>query len=125
MATKSQMSDAGRKRLLMDNDIDNAMYPEGEYPSVPQSHKTLQDLIDASSNVNAEMVTNPQHYHLEGLGIDAMEIIREVLGEEGWKAYCKGNMLKYLLRKKWDADEDVAKSGRYADMYRGIDLRGK
>lgn len=85
--------------------------------------RTLQDLLDAQP-VMGDMVNNPKHYELEP-GLDAMYVIRLVLGEEGWKAYCKGNMLKYLLRKKWDADEDIAKTGRYADMYKGVTKEGK
>lgn len=84
---------------------------------------TLQNLIDKDESIMNDMVVNPTHYEILP-GLDAMDVIRAILGEEGWKAYCKGNMLKYLLRKKWDADEDVAKTGRYADMYKG-DIRVK
>lgn len=81
-----------------------------------------------------DMVNKPSHYMLgdaeeiitileeSGGRLDAMHIIKIVLGQEGWKAYCKGNMLKYLLRKKWDADEDVAKAGRYSEMYTGENI---
>lgn len=80
----------------------------------------LRDVIE-QAELTTDMVNRPKHYRLvvNGHRVDAMDIIRAVLGEDGWKAYCKGNMLKYLLRDKWDADEDVAKSGRYADMYKG------
>jgi hypothetical protein len=72
------------------------------------------------------MVNRPSHYRLSEdtfEGLDAMEVIRLVLGEDGWKAYCKGNMLKYLLRAKWDDDEDTAKAGRYAEMYRWENIK--
>lgn len=91
-------------------------------PMCPPTWKTLSESVGVGEKKADDMVVNPKHYslseHWEGR-LDAMDVIRMVLGEEGWKAYCKGNMLKYLLRKKWDADQDVAKSGRYADMYKG------
>lgn len=63
-----------------------------------------------------DMVQAPSHYQLSD-DLEAKDVIRMVLGEDGWKAYCKGSMLKYLLRKKWNADEDVAKAGRFSEMY--------
>lgn len=70
-----------------------------------------------------DVVNHPPHYMLEieGDEVEAKNIIKAVLirqyGEEGFKAYCHGNMLKYLLRDKEDMEEDVAKTGKYSSMY--------
>lgn len=89
---------------------------------------TLSDVIVATGRHDLaaeieDMVERPNHYKMviKGVDMDAMDVIRYILGEEGWKAYCKGNMLKYLLRNKWNEDEDVAKCGRYSEMYRDPD----
>jgi len=56
-----------------------------------------------------DMVNRPPHYQGKVEVIDAIE---SALGEEGFKAYCRGNALKYISRagKKGDAEEDIRKA---------------
>lgn len=60
-------------------------------------------------------VHNPDHYKLNGLNIEVVDVIRSVLTEDEFKGWCKGNALKYLMRagKKDKAKEkqDFAKAG--------------
>lgn len=42
------------------------------------------------------LVENPEHY--KNFPLEVIEIIHFVLGDEGFKAYCIGNELKYRLR---------------------------
>ena len=71
-----------------------------------------------------DMVKHPKHYEVL-TGVEAKHIIEATLialyGENAYKAYCHGNMLKYLTRKKGNVSEDVAKAGRYSEMYSGED----
>lgn len=59
-------------------------------------------------------VHKPQHYKLFP-DMEVVDLIREVLTDEEWKGYCKGNILKYRLRagKKGDGMRDLAKSNVY------------
>lgn len=40
----------------------------------------------------------PEHYILDGLGVESIDVIRAVLGPEGFQAFCHGCALKYLIR---------------------------
>ena len=67
-----------------------------------------------------DMVDKPAHYMLiEAKDVQAIDVIRAVLGEEGYTAYCRGNALKYLLRDKWNRIEDVGKARTYCDFMLG------
>lgn len=57
-----------------------------------------------------DVVNHPEHYQLENLGVEALEIIREILSPEEYKGYLIGNITKYVLRhKKKNNDEDLGK----------------
>ena len=60
-------------------------------------------------------VKNPKHYELEGLELEAKDIIRSVLGKEGYISWCHGTALKYLFRagKKEDELKDYKKAKEY------------
>lgn len=61
-----------------------------------------------------DMVNNPPHYN-QG-DIECIDAIESALGREGFKAYCRGNAIKYLWRaehKHKDKDEDWAKANWY------------
>ena len=58
----------------------------------------------------ADMVNSPPHYN-QG-EIECIDAIKAALGEEGFKAYCRGNALKYTWRAnhKGNHDQDVQKA---------------
>lgn len=64
---------------------------------------------------HTDEVHNPNHYKLNGLNIEVVDVIRAVLTDEEFKGWCRGNALKYLMRagKKDKAKEkqDFAKAG--------------
>lgn len=61
-----------------------------------------------------DTIKNPSHYKLDGLDIEAIDVIEAVLGEEGFKAHCRGCALKYLLRAdKKNHKEDLKKARVY------------
>ena len=62
-----------------------------------------------------DMVNHPPHYQTDG--IECIVAIRAALGLEGFRAYCRGNVLKYTWRagKKIDAREDMLKAAWYAN----------
>lgn len=64
--------------------------------------------------VEADDVYYPSHYELEGLGIEAIDVIRSVLGSEKFAGYCRGNALKYLIRADHkNGVEDLEKARVY------------
>lgn len=61
-----------------------------------------------------ERVDKPSHYMLDGLNVEAVDVIRAVLGIEGFKKHCRGCALKYLLRaNKKNGLEDLKKARVY------------
>ena len=48
---------------------------------------------EMSDNVNS-----PKHYQIGGLGIEVIDVIKSVLGKEKFEGYCRGNVLKYVMR---------------------------
>jgi len=61
-----------------------------------------------------EQVNHPEHYQTGG--IEAIDYIAAKLGPEGFRAYCLGNVLKYVSR--WDTkngEEDLQKAAVYLE----------
>jgi len=58
-------------------------------------------------------VNHPSHYNQDG--IECVEAIRASLGD-GFPAYCKGNVMKYLWRYQYkNGIEDLEKAQVYLD----------
>ena len=71
---------------------------------------------------------NPDHYK-QG-DIECIDAIRAALGDYGFTAFCRGNVMKYVWRAglKGDPTEDLEKAAWYtnraAKVYEGIDVDG-
>jgi len=59
-------------------------------------------------------VDKPYHYN-HADGIECIEYIKQILGKEGFVAYCRGNVMKYNHRAfyKGNPTEDMAKAEQY------------
>lgn len=62
-----------------------------------------------------DMVHHPPHY-TQG-GIECIDALAAALGEEGFRAHCRGNAIKYLWRgpHKGTAVQDYEKAQWYID----------
>lgn len=69
------------------------------------------DATDPMDLVEVDMVNQPLHYKTES-GLECIDAIRAMLGEDAFIAYCKGTAMKYIWRSghKWNADEDIKKA---------------
>jgi hypothetical protein len=58
-------------------------------------------------------VERPRHYN--NGSVECIDAIRAALGDEGFQAYCQGNVLKYLWRHKYKGKpvEDLRKCSWY------------
>ena len=61
-----------------------------------------------------DVVNNPQHYTVGGY--EALDVIKAKLTPEEYRGYCKGNVLKYLMRANYKGshDTDCDKAEYYA-----------
>jgi hypothetical protein len=108
------------KRSVLEYDID-------QIPDVLRElfEEGVRDGMAAPESVSGEdaapdMVNHPPHY-TQG-GVECIDAIRAALGEDGFRAYCRGNALKYLWRAglKGDEAEDLAKAAWYARKAAGV-----
>lgn len=69
-----------------------------------ESHK--QRVID--------MVNNPRHYTVGGY--ESLDVIKAKLSPEEYRGFCKGNVLKYVMRSNYKGhhDQDCDKALFYA-----------
>lgn len=75
--------------------------------------KSLHELFDEIPDA----VHSPKHYQLED-GTEAVEHIRSLLGDDGFKSYAIGNALKYISRYegKGNPIQDLNKAKEYLGM---------
>lgn len=71
---------------------------------------------DAVAQIPAtvDVVNAPSHYR-QG-EVECIEAIRSALGKDGFEAYCKGNVIKYVWRhnhKPGSEGQDLAKAKVY------------
>jgi len=76
----------------------------------PSISGTIENLNTPSYN----NVSKPAHYN-HGEGIECIDYIKQVLGKEGFVAYCRGNQMKYQHRAfyKGSPVEDMEKAHQY------------
>ncbi|MGB0818876.1 MAG: DUF3310 domain-containing protein [Candidatus Puniceispirillaceae bacterium] len=72
----------------------------------------------ANDNLEADMVNNPPHY-TDG-EIECIDAIRAALGPDGFRAFCRGNAMKYIWRceLKDNMNTDLEKAGWYLQTAR-------
>lgn len=68
-------------------------------------------------------VHKPTHYNWRG--VECKDVIRQLLGSEGYKRYCEGNVIKYLYRytHKGTPATDIAKAAEYLRMIAEEEVR--
>ena len=67
---------------------------------------------------------NKESDNLDGLGIESIDVIKAVLREDGFKAFCRGNALKYLIRADHKGGvEDLEKARVYLNWEIGMEDR--
>ena len=72
------------------------------------------DTRRASPAKDYNSVSKPAHYN-QGEGIECIDYIKQILGKEGFVAYCRGNQMKYQHRAfyKGSPVEDMEKAHQY------------
>lgn len=69
--------------------------------------------VTPQAQITEDPVNHPAHYN-QG-GVECIEAIKAALGQEGFIAYCKGQVVKYLWRAdhKGNALQDAEKAEWY------------
>ena len=79
------------------------------------THKSHEEYMkQAMRQADVDMVNSPPHY--TSGDIECIDAIRAALGPEGFKAFCRGNAIKYNWRSSLkNGVEDIAKARWYMD----------
>lgn len=86
-------------------------------------HDICAESAAKTEPVACDPINSPTHYNVGG--IEAIDAIHAALGDEGFNAFCRGNVLKYTTRAPYKGKpaEDMAKAAWYARMASGDDPR--
>lgn len=88
--------------------------------------KEVEKIIEKTFEIFKDNVNSPNHYKLEGLDIESIDVIFAVVRgiNNGVIADCVGNILKYVMRaEKKNGLEDYKKARKYLDWC--IEEKGK
>lgn len=90
-------------------------FPGGKTFPVELGH--YMEISDLLSRQEGDAVNHPKHYQLPS-GRESVDVMREILTEEEFRGWCKGNALKYIFRegKKDDAVQDIKKAGKFLEF---------
>ena len=81
-----------------------------------EAERDFVEAINKQPIIVSDSVNHPSHY-THGK-IETIDKIEDVLGLEGFQAYCVGNAIKYLDRYKLkNGFEDIKKAKRYLEFY--------
>ena len=79
--------------------------------------------VDTNSEnvLREDTVNHPSHY--TAYPVEVIDMIRVVLGPEGFRAYCFGNEIKYRMRAglKGDVQQDINKAMKYKEFRNGLE----
>jgi len=66
-----------------------------------------------------DVINNPSHYKVGGY--EAIDVIKAKLTPEEYRGYCKGNVLKYVMRANYKEhhDQDCEKARYYMEELNG------
>jgi hypothetical protein len=93
-----------------------AVYPKEDVPSKYEAwRKAATQLMEeedearfnglSDKDAEGDEVGSPPHYTVGGH--EAIDVIRSKLTSEEYRGYCKGNVLKYLMRANYKGHHDV------------------
>ena len=82
----------------------------------------IQRQLGRIADGDKPVLSNKTHYKLDGLNLESIDVIKAVLGADGFKKFCRGNALKYLIRAdKKNGTEDLKKARIYLNWEVGDD----
>ena len=91
-----------------------------KWKEVPNLQEYDPNLQEYDPNLQEyDSVERPAHYNHSG-GVECIDYIRQVLGLDGFIAYCHGNVIKYQHRYQYKKNpiEDMDKATWYLNKMR-------
>ena len=109
----NRMGPLGLTEDIVTGCTDNTIYLKESFWQIPDELELVK--LEKVIVGGYDTVIKPEHYN-HGDGIECIEYIKQVLGKEGFIAYCRGNAMKYQHRAmyKGKAVEDLEKAQQYS-----------
>jgi hypothetical protein len=82
------------------------------------------DFFQQKLREQRDQINHPEHY--TAFPVEVKDMIRDILtrayGQDGYRAYCLGNEIKYRMRAGWkgEAVEDIGKAMKYKEFREGL-----
>lgn len=84
------------------------------WKGLDESTSVVEPVNQVQTLTYTALVSEPTHYR-QG-NVECIEAIQAALGVEGFRAYCKGNVIKYLWRETYKGGQvDVEKAQKYLE----------
>lgn len=65
----------------------------------------MEGFKEAGHISRADVINNPMHYTVGGY--ESIDVIKAKLSPDEYRGYCKGNILKYLMRANYKEHHDL------------------
>lgn len=99
--------------VLKEKEKQETYYDNDDIQKVLEEFREFKSMLQEETS--DDLVQHPSHYMFDG--IECIDYIRAVLGLDGFRAYCKGNVIKYITREAGkNKDEDLAKAKQYIEF---------
>lgn len=83
-------------------------------PNIEAAIDSTTEFLRDSKEQEIDNVNQPNHYKLDGLDVEVLDIIKAVLTKEQFEGFLHGNVIKYTLRtNKKNGVEDLEKAHKY------------
>ncbi len=98
---------------FISNRVGDCVHTEGSYMRPIGTVKVTKQHQDSSAP--PDEINAPPHYNTGE--IECIDAIQSALGPSGFRAYCTGNVLKYIWRheRKGNPEKDLGKAVWYAN----------
>lgn len=83
-------------------------------PNIEAAIDSTTEFLRDSKEQEVDNVNQPNHYKLDGLDVEVLDVIKATLSKEQFEGFLHGNVIKYILRtNKKNGVEDLNKAHKY------------
>ena len=115
-ANKGQLAESAEKfiELFGKDFVVEKILDEEIKKDVEKTARAICEATPGRTKTVEDNVNQPNHYKLDGLDVEVLDIIKAVLTKEQFEGFLHGNVIKYTLRtNKKNGVEDLKKAYKY------------
>lgn len=105
---------AGKGQLVESAEKFIELFGKDFEPNIEAAIDSTTEFLRDSKEQEIDNVNQPNHYKLDGLDVEVLDIIKAVFTKEQFEGFLHGNVIKYTLRtNKKNGVEDLEKAHKY------------